>query len=892
MSKRITILTEKRDVAEKMAIAMGWSRGSRGYTGTFNGDQITVQWARGHLLTMQSPDDIDPTIGWKNPHRLTPIARGVQLKIVMETPNPERPNSELAQDRLKQVENALKDADEVYLATDADREGEFIGWSILEFLGYSGPVKRCWLAEGMDEISVKKAMNNLLPASAKKSLARAAEARARCDWGYMYLVRLLTYWASFSLLGSELGAGSGRQSVVSGGRVQSSALYMIYMREMQIRNFVPKAFFTVTADFNLTGALLNAEYDPKVTREIIDSEPPGIIWEPQGTENDPKLDRPLFTGVKEVGDFKARLLQHAGEAKVVKYEEGRRSEFPPITYDLVGAKSELAKRCKISGDVAQAVIEDLYDQGYISYPRTAHGELPNNLYEPAERDTRLRGVQGVPGLATAAQRALDIHGGTDKAYKPFRPKVFVAKKLEHHGLIPSNRPVTASVIAGITARKQINIKGKGVIAHTNAHMQEAYTFIAERYVQAMLPPVVYATQKIRFQVPTPDLLGSPETYFATKAERVIDGGWREIMGISVKADDASLAPIQNGTPAPLTEVKLKEGKTKCPSRYSEINFERALQKAAKEIDDPILRKYMADGSNKPEGIGTPATRKEIIPTLKARGYISADAKAMFQLELKGQQFIEFQIKHEQHWLYRIETTAEWEGRLAALAECEDDNEAIKMRDAFVEENTQTLEKYIHWMNDKFSSAPKVARAFVASVVTDNMKNAIKSISASKGIEIPKGALSDPVKASAFLNEHGAKREPGGSEGPFVMSEAQTNFLAKVEEAAGVKATDEEKADRQLIKQFIDKYKPKLEALMKEAAPSEKQVKFAKDLAAKLPADQQPKPEVFLRAMACKAFIDSQLKKKDSSGKGGKSGSSGSASTSRGAARPSSTKGRR
>lgn len=847
------IITEKKDVADSMASAMGWKPGNGGYVGTFENAPVRVVWARGHLLTMETPDDIDPTLGWNNPHGLAAIPRTVKMKI-MEEPGVDE-NRTLAY-RMKVIKSAMDVADEVILATDSDREGEYIGWSILEYYRWSKPVRRCWLTEGMDAKSMTKALGNLLPAKDKKSLARAAEARARCDWAYMYLVRALTLYGRKGLLGPHLGTGEGRESVVSIGRVQSAALYMIFSREMEIRNFVPKTFFKLFGDFDAAGVVLNAEYKPKVTREIIESEPAGVSWESQGSEGDGKLDRPLFTGAEEVKAFEQRLMANAPKAYVSSYEEGTKEQHPPITFDLVGAKSALSSACKISGDVAQAVIEDLYEQGFISYPRTAHGELPMNLYEPGERDTRLKALAGISTLSAAAKRAMDIHAGVDTQYKAFKPKVFVTKKLEHFGLIPTQKNMSANVLASMSARKAVGKK----IMHTSQHMQTAYLLIAERYIQALLPPVRLATQKVSFAVPVVDLLGHKESVFVANAERTLDAGWKGIMNAGGNKA-AELPKMTKGTITPLKKLNREEGKTKAPSRYSESNFEKAMQNAAREVNDPVLRKYMADGSNKPEGIGTPATRKDIVPTLKVRGYMRADKGGTFFLESKGEELINYLMTHGHHWMYRIDTTAEWEGKLAELTELEDDIKACAERDRFVEDTLSGIEGVITWMNDKYQGQQGIKREGSFGSVTPRMKEAIKSIAGRKGIKLPSGTLTDPQKARAFLNEHAPKREPAADGSPaaassFAPSEAQLNFLAKVEAAVGVKATDEERADRSKLSAFLDKHKKALDV----QPPSEKMISFAKNLAAKLPKEKQPPAKVFTEMAACRKFIDLQMKK--------------------------------
>lgn len=840
------IITEKKDVAENMAKAMGWSKSGSSYTGMLHGKPAKAVWARGHLLTLDTPDNINPALGWNDPKGLEALPRNVPIVPIKEEGN--RPGS--IKDLLENIKQGLKGATEVILATDADREGEYIGWLILEHFNCKLPVQRCWLAAGMDERSIKQALGSLLPAWEKKPLARAAEARARCDWSYMYLVRAMTFYGRKGHMGKVLGTGAGRESVVSVGRVQSAALFMIYKRELEIRNFQARTFYGVSANFSVLSNLVNAEYAPKITQELIDAnQVPGISWEPQGLQGEGKLDRPLFLDVNAVNAFEGRLMQASASAKVADYAEGKREQHPPITYDLVEAKSAMAAECKVTGDVAQSAIEDLYEQGFISYPRTAHGELPINLYEPNERDTRLNVVAGISALTTAAKRAVAIHTGADSQYKAFRPKVFVTKKLEHYGLIPSTREVDDQVLASLQPKKQGG--------HTGAHMRAAYLLIATRYVQTMLPPATLATQKVTFSVPVEDLLKQPESIFVAKAERTIDPGWRAIMNVG--ADKTGELPkLNNGQAATVDSVDIREGKTKAPSRYSEQNIEKALQKAAREIDDPKMRAYLADGENKPEGIGTPATRKDIIPTLKLRGYIRADKSAQFYLEDKGQEFIEFQMKHGHEWLYRIETTAQWEGRLADLALLSDDEKAKAVRDTFIEETFGTIEKYICWLNSQFGNKEDV-REMVSgpSVVTPKMKETIKNIAERKGITLPRGTLSDPEKAGAFLAEHLGKRDgkPAGTAETLAPSEAQLNLARKLAGVSGKEPTAEELADRRKLSAYIEKHNS-----ANDPAPTEKMISFAKSIAAKLGDKDKPKDDVYKSMKACRAFLDKHAKR--------------------------------
>jgi DNA topoisomerase IA len=863
----ITVITEKNSVSIKLATAMGWSKSPFGFSGQWMGNTIHMVPARGHLLTLPAPDEIQPGLGWNNPRAMENIPRAKKLRLIKD---PEDYKGRRVEQHMDNIQKALSLSDEVILATDADREGEYIGWSILEHLKWSKPVRRCWLASGEDPASMQKSMANLLPGFEKKALARAAEARAHCDHAYMYITRVFSHYGQYGLLGSHLGRGaSPKERVISLGRVQSAALYMIYKREEAIRNFIQKTFFNITGDFNTSGISLNAEYTPKVTREMTETVIDGVTWEPQGNDGDNKPDKPLFTGKAQVDAFVKRLEQNASKSKVLEYSEGTSEQHPPITFDLVAAKSALIKATKITGDVAQVVIEDLSSQGYLSYPRTAHGELPAALYAAGERNPLIQSVMNIPGLTSAAQQAMAIHDGKDPKYKAFKPKCFTTKKLEHHGLIPTLRAVNAQVLANMSPQK----KTGNSIAHTAEHMRVAYKLVAEQFIQALLPPVKLATQKITFSVPVVDMLGSDQSLFVAKAARTVDFGWRGIMNVGSEKN-AELPKLRNGDPALLEQVILKEGKTKAPVRYTEQNFEEALKNAAREVDDPQLRKYVASGEDKPMGIGTPATRDTIIPILKSRAYITVEKGALF-LASKGKELIDYQRNSGHDWMHRIETTAQWEGKLGELALLEDDKQAMALRNQFIEDNLLGLEEYITWMNDKYANAEKKQLERAPSAVSDKMKVAIKSIAERKGIKPPSGTLSDPAKAKAFLDEHMPKREPGaaGATGAYPPSEAQMSLITKIEAACGVAVTDEIRASSKLASEYIEKYKPVLDKQYKSSPPSEKMIKYAQNLAAKLPADKKPGNEVFERMDACKKFIDEQTK--------GSSGSSGSGAKSSG-----------
>lgn len=320
--------------------------------------------------------------------------------------------------------------------------------------------------------------------------------------------------------------------------------------------------------------------------------------------------------------------------------------------------------------------------------------------------------------------------------------------------------------------------------------------------------------------------------FSVTGKTVTLNGWKDVYPKDEdeegKAPTQILPSVKKGDAVACKGASLKPVKTKAPDRFTEGTLGKAMENIHSFVSDSELKKMLKDG----DGIGTSATRASIMTELKRKNF----------LEVKGKTIVSTQL-----------------GRRLVDAVPEEVRSPILT--ALFERMLKEIETTGNGLDEFVGKQEAFVREHVAAAGT--------------------GVLSD------FVSK-GGKARPVQT-GPFKMSDAQIGFLAKVEEAAGVKATEEERNDPYLIRAFIDKHKPKLDAVMKDAAPSEKQLKFAQDLAAKLPADKRPDPEIFKRLTSCKAFIDAQMAKKSSTGTGSKGGSSSGAKT---ASKPSSTKGKR
>lgn len=842
------ILTEKKDQAVKISKIMGWKQSQGCFEGTFEGEPVKVVHARGHLTTLLDPNEVVEGLGWNKPQDLIPIPRSVGIKIspdIKGTPPGAQPRQ-----YVKNIKQHSRGISELIIATDSDREGEAIGWNLIRLIGYKGPVRRAWLAAGLDKKSITEAFGNLREPQITKSWYRASEARNQSDWATMFIVRAYTHFASYGVFGKYLGRGNNARSrVMSVGRVQTSALSMLVRREIEIRDFVSRDHYKIIGNFSDNNVDFSAGFSPIVTSDIIFGKPEGVIWEPSKSipeDGKPEpLDTPLFVGKEQVDAFKQRLFS-AGTVKITSYKERSRKENAPKTFSLTDAQSVIGKKLSISAPLVQTILEDLYEQGWTSYARTSKSEIPINFYEDEERNGLLENLSALSEISTQAKEAKSIHDGTHLNIKPFTPPVFTKKPLEHHGIVPTHQNIDDSKLSGFIPRKS----DKGRIRHTSDQMRETYFLIAKQYVQALFPSAAYAVQDLIITADTSDILGSPTSRFKTKGERMTNPGWRA--AFSEKPDkDTTLPVFKEGQSVDLSDVELKPTKTKPPSRFNEKTFPKAMETVGKEVSDPNLRKRLKNS----EGIGTPATRKTIIETLLVREYVSVKGGSYFASP-KGEEL----INSVPAWLKTPETTALWEDYLVKLCEEKSDDKAIEMRDLFINKQICNMEKLITILIDSYSKdlGEKLKTVNAPKKVSDKMKTAIIDIEKRKGISAPRGALTKPEIASAFLNEHIGNRDKNDNS----PSESQINYARSLASnlPESIRIPEDAYTDRKACSEFIKMAK-------KYAPPTDGQLSFAKKLWHKLPENDKPSEDLFNSAVKCSNFIDEQTKdwkKKESS----------------------------
>ncbi|MEI6537490.1 MAG: DNA topoisomerase, partial [Verrucomicrobiaceae bacterium] len=468
--------------------------------------------------------------------------------------------------KLKAIAAALKGCDGVILATDCDREGQLIGQEILEHLRYSGPVRRA-LFTAQDPKTLRQAFERLKPNAEMQPLYRAAVARQQADQIFNLS---LTRTATKTLLAPQA------RGVIGIGRVRTPTLAIVCMRELEILNFKPEDYFEVEAMATVEAGSFLMRHAPLEAKRIKDRARADAI-------------------AAAAAGFQGPIS--------LKVEDKRRA--PPKLFDLPALQKHCSQRWGWTADRTLSVAQELYDgdgKKLITYPRAEARHLSENQ------------IADVPAIVSAL---LKIRGFAElKIEEPIirrgKSGTFSNKALQgvaHHAIIPN-----VNVIDEVDAR----------VARLSEDEKKLFAVICRSYLAAIMPDYEYRHTVVTLDVP---VSGESPASFRGTGHVPLRLGWKAVFGAnSGEPDDAdgadTLPPMKDGETAALSDPKVKACTTEPPPRYNEGTLIDAMQNAWKFVNDPVLRDRLKEA----KGIGTPATRGEIIKGLKAQNLLAASGK--------------------------------------------------------------------------------------------------------------------------------------------------------------------------------------------------------------------------------------------------------------------------
>ena len=541
MSDQI-VITEKTSQAKDVRAAVGSRYGA-------------ILPAEGHLFDLLEPEDVVPA--WK---RWTPIL--LRPEGLYGT-RPAAGGNKAA--KLKAIREALRTAKRVWLATDCDREGQLIGQEILEHYKYRGEVLRV-LFTAQDPQTIRDAFGRAKPNAEYARLYAAAVARRQADQIYnLSLTRTATV-----LL------GRGVRAVIGVGRVKTPTLAIVCKRELEIRQFVAKAYFEVVAIATVAGGQFLMRHAPK--------------------------ERILR---REDAEAIAKAAERFAAALVVRVEDKRQG--PPRLHDLPSLQKLCGSRFGWSASKTLEVAQELYDgkgKKVITYPRAEVRYLPESLIGDVPRIIAgLRAGRGFSQIPVPDPPV--IRRGTSGA---FHDKGLAGAS--HNAVIPNVNMVDEL---------------RDVWPRLSADERRLFDVIARAYLAAVMPDFRYRQTTASLDV--------GQHAFRAAGRQPVELGWRaafpDWQPAEEKGDEAQLLPsLRDGEPAVLGDARVEGKETKPPPRYNEGTLVEAMQNAWRFVEDGALRERLKEA----KGIGTPATRAEIIRGLKTQEFLTAQGKHIVPTE--------------------------------------------------------------------------------------------------------------------------------------------------------------------------------------------------------------------------------------------------------------------
>ncbi|MFI1772341.1 DNA topoisomerase 3 [Thalassobellus citreus] len=547
-------IAEKPSVAREIASVLGANSKRDGY---YEGNGYAVTYTFGHLCTLKEPNDYKPH--WKSwdLNNLPMLPEKFETKVVS--------NSGI-QKQFNIVKSLFDKAELVINCGDAGQEGELIQRWVMNEANYKGKVERLWISSLTTE-AIKEGFEKLKPAEDYDNLYYAGFSRAIGDWLLgMNATRLYTV------------KHGGYKQVLSVGRVQTPTLAMVVNRFKDIENFKPQPYWELQTLY----------------RETLFSYEEGRFLKKEDGEA-------LANKVKE-SDF-----------EIVSITKKKGKEYAPKLFDLTGLQVYCNTKFGFSADETLKIVQKLYEQKVVTYPRVDTTFLPNDVYP------KVAGIlQKLTNYGALTQPLLG-----KKIKKSTR--VFNDKKVtDHHAIIPT----------GIQINLQYN-------------QQQVYDIIVKRFIAVFYDDCAVANTTV--------IGTAAEVSFKTTGKEILEKGWRVVFeNRNAKERESGILPtFEKGEKGP-HEPSFLEKETKPPNQFTEATLLRAMETAGKQVDDEELRDLM-----KENGIGRPSTRANIIETLFRRKYIKRNKKQVLPT-VTGIQLIDT-IQND--LLKSAELTGSWEKQL-------------------------------------------------------------------------------------------------------------------------------------------------------------------------------------------------------------------------------------
>ena len=617
--KKSVFIAEKPSVAQEFAKALhvNFKRND----GFLEADNYIVTWCVGHLITMSYPEKYDPQLKRWSFDTLPFLPQEFKYEVI--------PAVEKQFNIVKRL-LTRDDVETIYVCTDSGREGEYIYRLVEQMAGVKDKhkkEKRVWI-DSQTEEEILKGIENAKDLSEYDNLCASAYLRAKEDYlmGINFSrVLTLKYGRNISNYLKK------DRTVVSVGRVMTCVLGMIVRREREIRAFVKTPFFKVTAT-TAGEAVFDAEW--KVNDKSRYAATP-FLYKDNGFKEREKAEE-LVKYISEPEPVRAVLE---------KIERKKEVKNPPLLYNLAEIQNECSKLFKISPDETLNIIQNLYEKKLVTYPRTDARVLSTAVCKEIHKN--IGGLIRFDKAASFAEEILSkgMHKNIAKTRYCDDKKI-----TDHYAIIPTGQ----------------GLNNLGSVSQTAV---KVYEIIVRRFLSIFYPAAQYSKVGMTLNI--------KEETFISSLKVLVEPGYLNVIKNSFsknKPDESKdgkndnalfevLKKYKKGDIIDISSFDIKEGETSPPKRYNSGSIILAMENAGQLIEDEELRAQI-----KGSGIGTSATRAEILKKLNKIEYIATNNKTQIITPTLLGEIIYDVVECSIHQLLNPELTASWEKGLNYVAE--------------------------------------------------------------------------------------------------------------------------------------------------------------------------------------------------------------------------------
>lgn len=572
MAKNL-LITEKPSVATEFAKVL--KCGGNRKDGYIESNTWIITWCVGHLVTMSYPEKYDENLKFWRLDTLPFMPKEYKYEVI---PSVEK--------QFNIVKSLLQREDVgcIYVATDSGREGEYIYRLVEKQVGVADKTrKRVWI-DSQTEEEINRGIKEAKDLSEYDSLCDSAYLRAKED----YLIGINFSRLLSIIYGRRMAKDLGEEKIsISVGRVMTCVLGMVVQREREIRNFVKTPYYRVIGTFGEESSSFTAEW--KVTEK-------SKMWE------SPKLyNENGFKKENEAKDFIMSLKDK--KAIITEVKKSKTKENAPLLFNLAEIQNEATKRFKIKPDQTLEIIQNLYEKKLVTYPRT---------------DARV--------LSTAVAKVISKNlNGLAKGFKDEEIQGYIKKMVDEKY---STDLIKTKYVndSKITDHYAIIPTGQGFENYDALPdlQKQMYKVIVKRFLSIFYPPAEYSKISVTIEVENEQFSASGRV-----CEKL---GYLEVAKNEPKKENVEEQPeeqnsleilrsLKKGEEIGVLNYETKTSETSPPSRYNSGSMILAMENAGKLIEEEELREQI-----KGAGIGTSATRAEIMKKLERIGYIAINTK--------------------------------------------------------------------------------------------------------------------------------------------------------------------------------------------------------------------------------------------------------------------------